>query len=306
MKTIQAAFSILFAIASFQIQAQTFQSNNFDTEGTLEILIDSTSADTIWQIGPPQKTILNETSSAPNVLMTDTLSAYPIDTDASFIVEIKNLSMNYWPYIQLEWFYKMDFEDGVDGGIIEVSYDLGQTWSNIFTDTIYRPEIVGAYPWKTLHNHQAGLTGTSELSWMGICWGTAIGTPPSNNLEEVHVRFTMSSDSIDTQQEGWLIDNLNVPTLVIGSTSNRISFKKMSVYPNPGIDEIELNLTEVINEDVDIYIYDNLGKLVYSKKTPMFGEISHKVNVSNLQQGTYYVIVKGEEVQYHQKFVKLE
>ena len=305
MKTIKAILSLFLTVATIQMYAQSErQANNFDTEGTLEIMIDSTSADTIWQIGIPQKSVLNETSSQPNALMTDTLNTYPVNTNASFTVEMSEFTMEFFPYIQLEWFYKTDFEDAVDGGIIEVSYDLGQTWSNIFTDTIYRPEVVGTYQYDTLHNQVAGMTGTSELSWMAICWGTAIGSPPAD-IENVQVRFTMTTDSVDSQHDGWLIDNFNVGLLVIGSTANRVNFKNMTVYPNPALNEIELNIAEIINEDVDVYIYDNAGQIIYSEKAAMYGEVKHKVNVSNFPKGIYYVIVSGEEVHYRQKFIKL-
>ena len=300
--TILCAFLSFLSLQTF---AQNPQYNNFDTEGTLEILIDSTSADTIWQIGAPQKLILNETSSIPNALITDTLNTYPTSTEASFVVEMSEYSMQFFPYIQLEWFQKIDFEDGVDGGIIEVSYDDQQTWSNIFTDSIYRPEIVGSYHWDTLYNQVAGVTGTSALTWMGICWGTPVGTPPSN-IESIHVRFTMTTDSVDTQQDGWLIDDFYVGLLVIGNTSNQANSSKMSIYPNPTVNEIAISLDEVLDEVVDVYVYDNTGRMVYTEQAPMFGEATHRVDMSNFQQGIYYLLMKGEEVQYREKFIKLE
>ena len=96
--------TILCAFLSFltlEIFAQSPQYNNFDTQRTLEILIDSTSADTIWQIGTPQKLILNETSSMPNALITDTLNTYLTSTEASFVVEMSEYSMQSFPSIQL-------------------------------------------------------------------------------------------------------------------------------------------------------------------------------------------------------------
>ncbi len=300
--------TILCAFLSFltlEIFAQSPQYNNFDTQRTLEILIDSTSADTIWQIGTPQKLILNETSSMPNALITDTLNTYLTSTEASFVVEMSEYSMQSFPYIQLEWFQKIDFEDGVDGGIIEVSYDGQQTWRNIFSDILYRPEVVGTYQWDTLHNQQAGVTGTSALSWMGICWGTAIGNPP-DEIESVHVRFKMTTDSIDTQQDGWLMDDFYVGLGVIGNTSNQANFSKMSIYPNPTANEIAISVEEVIDEVVDVYVYDNTGRMVYTEKAPLFGEVTHRIDMSTLQQGMYYLLMKGEKVQYREKFIKLE
>lgn len=305
MTTLKKATALLIILCSIYIQLHAQTSfNNFETSHKLDIMIDSLSADTIWQIGVPQKTVLNETSSQPNALITDTLNTYPANTNASFIVELDEHAIGAFPYIQLEWFQYTDFEEGVDGGIIDVSYDGGETWKNIFTDTLYRPEVVGSYQWDTLHNQEAGITGTNGQQWMAICWGTAFGAHPTY-LETIHVRFTMSSDSIDTGQDGWLLDDFNVFIGVVGSTANRQAFKDMSIYPNPANQNLQIDLNEVIDEEVDVYIYDNTGRMIFSEKAAMYGEAVHNINVSQFVAGIYHIIVQGEEVLYRQKFVKI-
>ncbi len=294
---------ILLCCCHLQLQAQ-FLFNNFETPATLNITIDSLSADTIWQIGVPQKLVLNETSSQPNAIITDTLNTYPTNTSASFIVELDEYAIMSFPYIQLEWFQYTDFEEGIDGGIIDVSYDGKETWKNIFTDTLYRPEVVGSYQWDTLHNQEAGITGTNGQQWMAICWGTAFGAHPTN-LETLHVRFTMSSDSIDTGQDGWLLDDIYMFTGVIGSTANRQAFKEMSIYPNPAKQNLQIDLNEVIDEEVNIYIYDTGGQMIFSEKAAMYGEAVHNINVSEFVAGLYHILVQGEEVIYRQKFIKV-
>ena len=62
-------------------------------------------------------------------------------------------------------------EDGVDGGIIEASYDHGKIWLNVLGDTIFRPLVVGQLDWDTLFNHQVGVIRNQRLVLGGALLG---------------------------------------------------------------------------------------------------------------------------------------
>ena len=297
MKNLLPLFLLFFTTSLY---CQLF--NNFDTPGDFAIQIDSLSADSLWQIGVPAKVNLNEVISAPNALMTDTVNTYPINTDASFIVEFGEKALYEFPYLQLEWFQEIDFEEGVDGGIIDVSYDGGESWLNIFNDTTFLPELVGSYTWDTLHNGQAGLTGVKGLSWMAICWGNPTGQLPQN-VTNLQVRFTMTSDSLDTAQDGWLIDNFVLGFGFIGSTANQINFKAINVSPNPTTGVIRYSMDDEVSQDATIYIYDNLGKLVLNRSGQLAGGQIQELAIPDLSAGIYYMFIKTEDEVYRQKVV---
>ena len=83
----------------------------------------------------------------------------------------------------------------------------------------------------------------------------------------------------------------------------------MSIYPNPAKQKLQIDLNEIIDEEVNIYIYDNAGKMIFSDQAAMYGEAVHNINVSEFVAefvaGLYHIIVQGEEVLYRQKFVKI-
>ena len=104
--------------------------------------------------------------------MTDSVDMYPTNQSTWFEFTLDENTLLFWPYIQIDWDYKIDVEDGVDGCIIENSYDDGQTWLNVFSDPNFKPFVVGSFVTDTLFNGQIGLTGIGDWQWMAICWGT--------------------------------------------------------------------------------------------------------------------------------------
>ena len=67
------------------------------------------------------------------------------------------------------------------------------------------------------------------------------------------------------------------------------------VYPNPVKDVLNISLNDVQN----VEIYDLLGKLMLSKSNP-----DSRINVSSLQQGTYFVKIFTDNECHTEKFIK--
>ena len=158
---------LAFIISQFFCNGQ-WLFNNFENSFGMEVIIGDSSMDSIWQIGVPQKTIFNSANSAPNAILTDTLNSYPPNTSSTFILEIDEDVLFGFPFIQVEWQQKFDVEIGVDGGIVEASYDGGVTWQNVLSDTVYRPFVVGSYQIDPLFNGEIGFTGMLDLSLIHI------------------------------------------------------------------------------------------------------------------------------------------
>ncbi|MFK7775551.1 MAG: T9SS type A sorting domain-containing protein [Saprospiraceae bacterium] len=281
------------------------QSNNFETNFGIDIELDTSTSDTLWQIGPPQKTIFNSAFSVPNVLVTDTLNTYPASYSSSFKIDLSDYAISGFPNVQISWMQKTDMEEGVDGGIIEASYDDGMTWLNVLDDTIFRPLVVGQFDWDTLFNNQAGVTGTKDWSWMALCWGTYFGNIPTN-ISTLQIRFTFASDSIDTNQEGWMIDNFQFEGNIIGSTNKLSPARDILVFPNPTAQDIFIDLSEVKFGNATLEIFNLSGQRVLEKEIEVMGSQKRKVSVNNLPKGVYTLIVTSEDEFFRQEFVKIK
>ncbi len=71
-----------------------------------------------------------------------------------------------------------------------------------------------------------------------------------------------------------------------------------SVYPNPFIDKVNIAIAAASNEKVEITLFDNTGKLVYTNlATTQRGNNNFAIsNLNNLSSGTYLVQVKAGDV----------
>ena len=77
----------------------------------------------------------------------------------------------------------------------------------------------------------------------------------------------------------------------------------ISVYPNPAPEKINVSISSLeVGEIADIYLSDEQGKILLSKKQ---NSILAEVDLSNLKAGIYYlkVFIKSENITY--KIVKL-
>ncbi len=294
-------FLIVFISGQFWSFGQEY---NFENNYGMEVIIGSEPMDSLWQIGIPQKTIFSEAYSEPNAIMTGTTDNYPNDANASFILEINKEWFWSFPFMQIEWQQKFDVEVGVDGGIVEASYDEGITWQNVLSDTVYRPFIVGNYQIDSLFNGEIGFTGVSDWSFIGLCWGTPIGTHPPN-VETIFLRFTFISDDNDTEQEGWMMDNFGFLGEIIGAASNENSFGEIDVYPNPTEKILTLKLPETNYENFALEISNNTGQTIFKENIRNIGLQNHQVSFENFSKGVYFIRLRIGDRIYQQRIVKI-
>jgi serine protease AprX len=101
------------------------------------------------------------------------------------------------------------------------------------------------------------------------------------------------------RQAGMMGQFLVVPPEFVGLNENLVLANSILVYPNPTTDLIRFNL--VANEElVDIRIINNSGQVVYKKNNCNVGE----VDVSFLENGNYYLLIKSNEHFYNANFIK--
>ncbi|WP_300673023.1 S8/S53 family peptidase [Soonwooa sp.] len=117
--------------------------------------------------------------------------------------------------------------------------------------------------------------------------------PKNINLDVVKskLRATASRANAPTDQQGYGILNFGSAINQLLSVNN-LEQKKMTIYPNPAKDVIEIQSNSKIES---VQIFDNLGRLI---KT----ENASKINVSKLEKGVYYLKINGGEK--IEKFIK--
>ena len=280
------------------------QSNNFDGYTELPVEIDTSNPLNIWEIAMPSKSIFDAAFSTPNALITDSINYYPVNNQSAFQIKIHMYTLwTGYPFFMVLWRQKMDVDLLKDGGVIEVSYDSLQTWTNIFLDTLYQPLPIGNFNVDTLSNGQIGITEMDAV-WkeIGFCWSSDYGNP----IDEVYIRYTFYSDSIETLQEGWMIDNFNAfPTIVDGleKQTKEYEIKDLNVFPNPANNSINFNSSSALNAN-SVEVRNMSGNIVWQEN--ISGYKNGQFNIQQLSTGTYIIILrdKNGKVLTKGKFIK--
>ena len=247
-----------------------------------------TSATNIWQIGAPQKTIFDSAATTPNVIVTDTINFYPVNNNSSFQFTV--VPWVPWGILAIQWKQKLDMDAGLDGGIIEFSVDSGTTWQNAFNN----PNVYNFYGFQqtnkdTLPNGVIAFSGT-DSTWRDI-WLCYDMSWLINFNDSVMIRFSFTSDSIDNNKEGWMIDNLIVHLTSIHTVNEVKQEEYIKVYPNPGNDFIYIETQKIQEFHIieHMQLINTNGQVVMEwKNIP----VKYFIDVRNIKSDLYHLKIK--------------
>ncbi|MCT4582966.1 MAG: T9SS type A sorting domain-containing protein [Flavobacteriales bacterium] len=285
--------NIFLSITSIFTQQVTIDSCDF--EQPCSVIEIDTSSSNIWELGKPSKVLFDSAYSFNRVLITDSISNYPINNHSSFIlIPTDNYGgtvpspAGWADNMLVEFMYKIDSDSLLDGGYIEVSYDYGQSWDNIINDLNV---FIDYLPYDdTLYNGEYGVSGTvTEWQYASINW---IWSMPIKafTIDTLMIRFNFISDAIETNKEGWMIDNLRVSYQNYFGNVGSNNFNQIKAYPNPAHESFTIKI-----KDIDSYnsllahLIDNSGRIVL---TYPIQYINSQISLKNVPKGLYHLIVK--------------
>ncbi|MEI6456692.1 MAG: T9SS type A sorting domain-containing protein [bacterium] len=267
--------------------------------------------DNIWQIGEPRKTFFNSAYTVPNAIVTGITGFYPVNNLSSFTLLIchENSYYQYPMDLFIDFRHKFDSDTLKDGGFISISWDLGQTWNNILDDSLsgwwfvspFQPE---GFPYgntelynktDTLCNGEHGFSGRSN-DWVHSCmaWYDLTVTdgdyfPPDTML----LRFSFVSDGIQNNREGWMIDQIRIFSLDLGSgIGEESTVIKAKVVPNPVRSDAIVTLDKSYSL-IDYTISDFSGKTILYGR----GENSDRFFINNKEiiPGIYLMKITSDD-----------
>lgn len=281
-------FSILLLTLSTFGYSQNYwyyEINFEDTSEFFRLNIETVSnPNNIWQIGEPQKSIFQSANSTPNAIVTDTLNSYPVNDTSKFI--IKHIVESFGGFdtpqhATIAGKYKVNSDTLNDFGMIEFSPDNGNTWVDLLSDTLYLNQ--GCYLWSF---GKPSLSGNVS-EWTDFYVNVA-GFGPVFNIEggdTVLYRFTFISDSIESNKDGLIIDDLYINDVAEGISNSKNQFES-KIIPNPTSDNVIIQFINENNEPFEFSMSDLYGNYVLIKRTTNNSSI--KLNLSNFDSGTYF------------------
>lgn len=78
----------------------------------------------------------------------------------------------------------------------------------------------------------------------------------------------------------------------------------LSIFPNPSIDELNIQINSDKNSDANLTITDIMGKVVYSEAISITEIYSQKINISSFNKGMYFLNLKNDSGSMIVKFIK--
>jgi hypothetical protein len=270
---------------------------NINFEDTAEYKYISIDTNNVWFITNPQKEILFLPPELPELgekaIISDTNNYYKNNLKSSFQFKLY-LESSFFYYIFFR--YKYDFEKNKDGGIIETSYNNGETWKNIlFDDEIinYKSQVYG-YLYNindtiASYNNQPGFTGLqSEMEHVEFDF------QKYGYDDTVLIRFTISTDSVDSQNEGWMFDDFRFfNTIGNGIYNFENSIPSIKVFPNPSSDII--NIICYDEEIVQLQVLSLTGDVIFQENN------KNVISVKSLKPGMYFIKINNS---YFSKIIK--
>ncbi len=296
-----AAMLLIVLLFSTQTHAQggIYDSVTFETP-TSEIIIDS-SLNNIWQIGTPDKSFFNDAHTGIKAMVTDTIDSYSPNDTSVFIYVIRN-PYTETCYTYMHFWHKYDMDTLTDKGIIEASYDGGTSWM-VVNDTSGMPFMDSYFSWDwdfhassgTYTPHPVTTTGKSDgwiLSGFNWQWWMPVRSDSIiYPLDSLMIRFTFISDSVNTNKEGWMIDDIVTYGAGWANCSgirDLTAKKRLTVFPNPFSVQTTLKTNFELNR-ANIVILDSFGRKIKQMKNVSGQTITF--NRNGLPSGIYFLFV---------------
>lgn len=284
-----------FLFITQNLFAQTFIQRFDGADTTIYSIIVTIHTDStnIWQIGKPQKTIFDSAYSLPNVIVTDTVGYIPVNDTSSFTISIH--SSAYWsPFVYAyQWVQKLDLLKGHQDGIIEVSVDSGATWHNVFNN----PSVSDFYGFNLANVDTliSGLDTTyafsgTDTSWKNIwlCFPGYYYTLTDSML----LRFTVFTDSVDSNKEGWMIDNFySSPSFQHTAVKVLKETDSIIVYPKPTTGTVYIGAlrTQKLKTIEKMQLINSAGQIVHQYGQSL---VHTSIDISDFPDGIYYLKIQ--------------
>lgn len=255
----------------------------------------------IWQVGPPQKSILDSAFTKPNVLITDTILPYSnnIKTYTDLFI------LNYCWGINLNFKYKIDSEKYRDGLKMEMSYDHTNWFNVAYRDSFHYENFNNSIMFNndSLYTGEPGITGSDSL-WHKFNLEAIFYLPVLKSItslgriDSLWFRFTFMSDSFNTG-EGFMLDSFSI-VKYCGGNIRDLENNSISIYPNPA--QNILHIENELNQYYDAKIYNAQSGIL---KQMVINRTDTDIDIADYPKGLYMLQLIDDKAQIsYKKFIK--
>lgn len=288
---------------------------NFENEQDSMIRFDHQMG-TKWEIGKPQKTILDSAISLNNAIITDSVNPYVTNTLTSFRIPILPTefpgTMGFLCPLAICYKYKNDNNPTHAGHRLEI-YSTSDSTLTMLPLTDFQ-SYSGAGFYYYINSYSGSTLNFDTLSNSNVIYTNAnntthsfchemafLGVSPHRASDTLWFKFTFESDSTTNFSAGGvLIDDISIGKGIgfCGGNITENNILPISISPNPtnGIMQIsnpnEVNLKNYL-------LYDLSGKVL--KQENITESI---IDISELNTGIYFIKINSPEGSLIEKIIK--
>lgn len=267
--------------------------NSFENE--LDIFLVETNSETMWELGTPNKTLINAAATGAKSYVTKLSGNHPNETTGYLYTSCYDLSAINNPVMAFKMAF--DIENEWDYLVVQYSIDSGGEWnilgsaddinwynSSAITDSSGGASLPGKQ-W-TGEGENTNSRGGTNADYRDYSYDLSSFASEKNII----FRFAFFADQL-TNEEGASIDDF----VINGTLSNidNVLENSFLVYPNPSKGNFNLSWNIVGTADVNVYNY--LGKSVISRNN--ITKSKCKIDLSSQSKGLYFIkiIVDGKQ-----------
>lgn len=273
------------------IHAQVAVSYDLTFDPGADIALDSIyPSNSGWQVGIPNKTVLDSACSAPNALVTDTISPYTTGTlsYAQFHIPVNFFGEG----IELSFDHRMDVEPSEAFGWVEYYDPYADTWTRI-----------DAWAWwaggEIMYSGATGIDTDSGLVFTGehvACTHELIqlaciavfhepgerGGGPDTTMS---FRFVFQGVQNTGSRGGWMIDNVHIVNVGCMGGLSEPAVQQVILAPSPADDRLAVTRTNSGGDFTRWEVFQLDGQVVLTSQQRLAGTFS--IPTAQLPAGTY-------------------
>jgi hypothetical protein len=297
MKAIVCIYLFMLSIAGLQAQVFTMH-GSCDFESDCPYL--RTLSDTgIWEIGSPTKKTIRPSYSPPNCVVTD--AGHPVGVNVNeyiqFDIPARNEGDQTPTYLAISFNYQNDLSLNRDKCNISMAFDSSDYHNLVYLDMLYDQEDFSDM-WYGINDYvtfdaDTAVTGTSggwRAGSIEVIFYMTVEPAGDGEVEvdTVHLRFTLETDSIDDNGGGFAIDNFDYRFVFWGEVDQINAGNKLHVYPNPVENTVTLSCDQFKGSMQDVMIYSVSGQTANYIQIAYFDQSgTATLDLQHLQPGVY-------------------
>ncbi|WP_452226540.1 T9SS type A sorting domain-containing protein [Lacinutrix cladophorae] len=145
-----------------------------------------------------------------------------------------------------------------------------------------------------IHFDDAASSGTLPCPLTGGGTYQPTGTLADFNGEDPNGTWTLTIVDIYNGDSGqlasWSLEVCSESTLSVTDTLDVDSFV---IYPNPNTGTFNIKMNTILDEDINLSVYDVRGRVVYDKKFMNTSSFNETITLDHVQSGLYLVKIKS-------------